>query len=77
MTVCDSWQFWGMGDGEGGGGGGDVEGIETRREAAGVPRTGALLCFFNQHFKLDPDTFAVWTGTPPPPRARAAPCGLR
>ncbi|KAJ1471460.1 glycosyl transferase family 41-domain-containing protein [Baffinella frigidus] len=55
-------QFWGMGDGEGGGGGGDVEGIETRREAAGVPRTGALLCFFNQHFKLDPDTFAVWTG---------------
>ena len=25
-----------------------------------LPAHGPLLCFFNQHFKIDPDTFAVW-----------------
>ena len=56
-------QFWGMGDGEeggAGGGAGDADAIAVRREAEGLPRLGALLCFFNQHFKLDPATFAVW-----------------
>ena len=25
-----------------------------------LPAHGPLLCFFNQHFKIDPATFAVW-----------------
>ena len=32
----------------------------TRRVANGLPPFGPVLCNFNQHFKMDPATFATW-----------------
>ena len=49
---------------EGGGGRGLYDGafvaLASRREKHGLPPHGPLLCFFNQHFKIDPETFGVW-----------------
>jgi len=39
---------------------GYVEGEEQLRAYHGYPERGPLLCNWNQHFKLDPEFFAVW-----------------
>jgi protein O-GlcNAc transferase len=33
----------------------------SQRAAWGVQSNGLLVCYFNQHFKIDPVIFAVWT----------------
>ena len=38
------------------------DGVGQRRVANGLPPFGPVLCNFNQHFKIDPATFAVWRG---------------
>ena len=49
------------GGGNGGGGSdGAFDALASRREKHGLPPHGPLLCFFNQHFKIDPQTFSVW-----------------
>jgi len=39
--------------------GGDAS-LAQRRAVHHLPPHGPLLCFFNQHFKIDPATFGVW-----------------
>ena len=34
--------------------------LAQRRVAHHLPPHGPLMCFFNQHFKIDPATFGVW-----------------
>jgi predicted O-linked N-acetylglucosamine transferase (SPINDLY family) len=40
---------------------GYIEGEEDLRVYHNFPPTGPLLCNWNQHFKLDPEFFGVWT----------------
>lgn len=41
----------------------ELESLDTwsQRGVWGVQGSGQLVCYFNQHFKIDPGTFAVWT----------------
>ena len=34
--------------------------VSVRRLANGLPPSGPVICNFNQHFKIDPDTFGIW-----------------
>jgi predicted O-linked N-acetylglucosamine transferase (SPINDLY family) len=34
--------------------------VMVRRDAVGLPPSGPVICNFNQHFKIDPETFATW-----------------
>ena len=35
--------------------------LAERRRDEGLPSEGLVICYFNQHFKIDPGTFGVWT----------------